>query len=287
MKRSVLLIVYTLVMFLANTSILIAREPINSIEVPVKDITIKVSSHFKTKKAPVGFSHSTHLPYSCIDCHHNWDRVSPIQGCMTSGCHETLMPSPPTAKPSKDKKVLSITGAYHRACRGCHREQLTEKERKDPSEAAAPVKCDGCHVDKIAENEYSIESFTLPLGDMIISAPEDADTKRQAVNFPHGRHFDQECQTCHHDWDGDSEIEGCMTADCHDQALPDESTGDINDPVNVQYYLTAYHKVCYQCHTDLKRQEKLLAKINMEAGMPAPAESKAPVKCGGCHNVEN
>ncbi len=278
MKQGILYILCALIIFAAGTSISSTSEPMDAIDVPVKDITIELPAHFQKTKSPVTFSHSTHLRYSCIDCHHNWDRESPILGCMTSGCHEQLMPSPPKPKPSQDREVLSITGAFHKACLSCHREETNMA-------AGAPVECAGCHTDTKPENEYYIDSFSLPLGTITISPPEDVYAKRRAVNFPHGLHFDQDCVTCHHDWDGDSEPLGCMAAGCHDQSHPDESTRDINDPVNVLYFLTAYHKSCYQCHTDLKKQEKLMTRTAEETGEMVPV-SNAPVSCDGCHNAE-
>ena len=125
MKRKFLFIFCVLMIFSTKGFLLFAEDTPDTIQVPFGTMTIKAPAHFQTKKSPVHFSHSTHLKFSCNACHHEWDRLSSIQGCTSSGCHERLMPSPPSGKQSStDEKVISLTGAYHKACRGCHRAQL-------------------------------------------------------------------------------------------------------------------------------------------------------------------
>ena len=143
-------------------------------------------------------------------------------------------------------------------------------------EATVPMTCDGCHPKEFSGEESDDGSFSLPLGTLPLTAPEGAYTKRASVNFPHGLHFDQNCVVCHHEWDGESDVQGCSTEGCHDQVEPDESTRNIKDPVNTLYYLAAYHNICYTCHMDLKKQ----------AQSQASSESQAPVLCNDCHNGE-
>ncbi len=280
MKRHFLTLLCALFAFSITYSLVCADNQADSLDVPIKTIILKAPEPSVAKKSPVLFAHSTHLRFSCTACHHNWDRVSPVQGCSASGCHEQLMPSAPKGKPSQAKEVMSITGAYHRACRSCHRDQQQQlKEmgvKASELEAAVPVACDGCHP-KTFKGEESLDGhLTIPLGTLTLAPPEDAVSKRAEVNFPHGLHFDQNCEVCHHEWDGVSDVESCMTSGCHDIAEADESTRDINDPVNVQYFLTAYHKACYQCHRDL----------NKEAKLSSAATTPPPVLCNDCHNAD-
>lgn len=277
MKRHFLITFCVLFAFLITHSLLFADNDTDFLEVPLKTIIIKAPDTSQAIKTPVLFSHSTHVKFSCTACHHNWDRENTIQGCMTAGCHERLMPSPPSGKPSQNKEAMSITGAYHQACRSCHRDYQKEMKKIAPEMVeAAPVACDGCHPKHFSGEESEEGSFSLPLGTLVLTAPEEADVKRASVNFPHGLHFDQNCGVCHHEWDGESEVQSCSASDCHDQVEPDESTRDINDPVNVQYFLTAYHKACYGCHLDLNKQAKV----------SGSDENIPPVLCNDCHNGE-
>jgi hypothetical protein len=274
MKRHFLIISCVLFAFTLTYSLLFADD--DNFDVPMKTIILKAPADAKVKKTPVLFDHTSHSRFACLACHHEWDLVSDIQGCSASGCHEKLMPSPPSGMPSQGGSAISITGAFHRACRQCHRDYQKEIGARPGDEEVAPVACDGCHPKTFAAEESDDGSFPLPTGTITLSAPEDAYAKRPSVEFPHGLHFQQNCEVCHHEWDGGDMVTGCSTEGCHDQAEPDESTRNINDPANVLYYLTAYHKVCYSCHMDLKKQ----------AQMTASAESSAPTLCAGCHNAE-
>lgn len=280
MKRHFIIIFCVLFLSSIPHSFLFADNETDSLQVPLKTIIIKAPDQSRTKKTPVLFAHSTHLKFSCVACHHNWDRTGPVQGCSSAGCHEQLMPSPPSGKPSQAKNVMSITGAYHRACRQCHRDQQKELAEmgvsKADRESAVPVSCDGCHPKRFTGKESFEGSFSLPLGTLTLRAPEGADPKRASVEFPHGLHFDQDCQTCHHEWDGVEEIQNCTTSGCHDMVEADEDTRDINDPANIQYFLTAYHKACFHCHLDLNKQAKVSAND----------EATPPVRCNECHNSE-
>jgi len=284
MKRSFLCIFCILIIFTTRDSLLFAEDAPDSIKVPVGTMTLKAPAHFQTKKTPVHFTHSTHLKFSCIACHHDWDRESPVQGCSSSGCHEKLMPAPATGKQSQDKRIPSITGAYHKACRGCHRDQLKQGEKvtnggseyKSNLQATGPIACEGCHLETFTAQDNSLDSFSMPLGMITIDPPEGVYAKRSSVNFPHSLHFDQDCQVCHHDWDASEEVQNCTTSGCHDQLEADEGTRNINDPENVQYFLTAYHKTCFHCHLDLKKQGEMM--VNSDTG------KDAPIKCSECHN---
>lgn len=269
MKLRLYFILLVLVIFAFNAPFAAAQD---AIQVPVGNMVIKAPPEYVAKKPPVFFMHSSHLKFSCLDCHHDWEQEGDVTGCNASGCHEKAMPSPPSGKPSQLQRTRSIAGAYHGACLRCHREERNQALQMNYKQFAntIPVKCEGCHNENYKDQDYSHTFFTLPMGTLKIKPPEEIYAKRSAVNFPHDLHFQQDCQACHHDWDGESEIEGCMTSGCHDQFEPDEGTRDINDPDNVLYYLTAYHKTCYKCHQEMS-----------SANNDGP-----PTKCDGCHNDE-
>lgn len=235
--------------------------------------------------SPVLFPHSLHFSYSCKDCHHDWDGVEPVKGCATSGCHENLWAPKPGTVALDGRRVKSLAGAYHQVCRDCHREEVVQQKAagiKDP--ATGPIACEGCHPVTHSEPEFSEETMSVPLGNITLTAPEEVEAKRGDVDFPHGLHFQFSCQSCHHEWDGESFIESCTS--CHDETEP---TGkrDIKDPDNVMYYLAAYHNVCVGCHRDMEQQRqeqvKKIAGDKAMEKMMVPVKS-GPVGCTGCHS---
>lgn len=292
MKHSFVGMVCIFIIFTTSNSFLLAQDTPGHIQVPVGTMTLQAPAHFQTKKTPVLFAHSTHLKFSCLACHHDWDRSGPVQGCTASGCHEKLKPSPPGEKPAHGKKILSITGAYHKACRGCHRDRLKQgiklanarPENRSPLPSTGPIDCEGCHPDTFTAQENFLDSFSMPLGRITIAPPEGVDAKRASVSFPHSLHFDQDCQACHHDWDSSEAGQNCTTSGCHDQLEPDESTRNINDSKNNLYFLTAYHKICFHCHLSLKKQTKAQVKSSMNTQGDPRSAKDAPVRCSGCHN---
>lgn len=237
----------------------------------------------EAKRSPVLFPHSLHFSYSCKDCHHKWDGAEPVQSCAAAGCHENLWAALPGTTPENEPKVKSLTGAYHQVCRDCHRKEIKEQKAQGIKEVATgPIACDGCHPEPHSDVENSEESLTVPLGNITIEAPEGVDAKRGAVEFPHGQHFDLACQSCHHDWDGESEVETCIS--CHDEIEP-SGTRNIKDPDNVMYYLAAYHNICLDCHRETDKQRKALIRAAGKQVLGADALPKTgPVECAGCHS---
>jgi len=43
------------------------------------------------------------------------------------------------------------------------------------------------------------EELCIPLGTITLSPPEDVESKRAPVEFPHGVHFDYSCKQCLHE----------------------------------------------------------------------------------------
>ncbi len=291
MKRYFFFAFYSVIIFMTGTSLLFAKDTPDDLQLPLGTMTLKAPAHFQTEKSPVNFSHSAHFKFSCMACHHEWDQFSPVKGCTTSGCHEKLNPSPPSGKPSQNKKIISLTGAYHKACRGCHRTQLEEiknlKKQGVPGQSetpltTGPIACDGCHPATPVIVKHSLDSLSIPLGTMTLAPPEGREAERSSVEFPHGIHFDQACQTCHHKWDGNSPVQNCTTSGCHDQLEAAEKTRNINDPKNTRYFMAAYHKACIGCHRSLGKQEKMMVKTGkIKAG--TPPMKNGPTHCNKCH----
>ena len=252
-----------------------AQDTPKSLEFPTGTMTLSAPENAERAPtlSPVLFPHSLHFSYSCKDCHHDWDGAGSVKSCGTSGCHEKLWAPKPGTMPLDARRVKSLAGAFHQVCRDCHRQ-----------EEAGPVACEECHPTPHSDPEYSDEVMSVPLGNMVLAAPEEVEAKRGDVDFPHGLHFQFACQSCHHDWDGESEIESCMS--CHDETEPTGSR-NIKNPDNVMYFLAAYHNICVECHRDLdKKRQDQIKKIAENKGMEkmmAPVKS-GPVTCTGCHS---
>jgi hypothetical protein len=286
MKKYVLFVCSLAIILMTGNSLIFAKAAQDELRLPTGTMTLTAPAHSQTKMSPVVFPHSTHFQFSCKSCHHEWDQVSPVEGCASAGCHEKLWASPPGSTPLRDKKVKSLTGAYHKACRECHRSELKAlkdqgmSEKKAMSRFSAPLACEECHPATNVAVENSIDTLDIPLGTLTLAAPEGSDQKRPSVAFPHGGHFDYACQTCHHEWDGESPVQNCTVSDCHDQLEPDEKTRNINDERNSLYFLAAYHKACIECHRDLNKQRTSLEKSGMtESMLPAAG----PLACNECH----
>ncbi len=275
--------VFCLVMFF--TSDVFAQDPPETLVFPTGTMTLTApeGAERDPKLSPVLFPHSLHFSYSCKDCHHEWDGVNPVQSCSTAGCHENLWAAMPGTLPLDARRVKSLTGAYHKVCRDCHRkEAIDQKAAGSDNIATGPIACDGCHPTPHSEIENSDETMTIPLGNILLEAPEEVYAKRGSVDFPHGLHFQFACQDCHHDWDGESEIETCIS--CHDETEPTGSR-NIKDEENVMYYLAAYHNVCVECHRETDKALKEQVKA-MEQGKIKKADlpKAGPVGCNGCHS---
>jgi hypothetical protein len=132
----------------------------------------------------------------------------------------------------------------------------------------------------------SEESMCIPMGTIVITAPDGVEAKRAAVEFPHATHFSYTCNTCHHKWDRETPVLSCMTTDCHDAtASPKKSEGRKVDPeMAVRYYKTAYHDACIGCHKDIKQKNKAIE--NSYRSASEPIQPSGPTGCTECHPKE-
>jgi hypothetical protein len=262
-----------------------AQDAPQTLEFPTGTMTLSAPEDAERAPtlSPVLFPHSLHFSYACKDCHHTWDGMSAVKGCAASGCHENLWVPKPGTIPLDGRRVKSLAGAYHQVCRDCHRQEVVNQKMAgmdDP--VSGPIACKGCHPVPHSVPEYSEDSMAVPLGDMVLEPPEEVEAKRGPVDFPHGLHFQFSCQSCHHEWDGDSYIDTCTS--CHDETEP-YGTRDIKDPDNVMYYLAAYHNICVGCHRDLEKQAQDQEQQAAKTGQaPENPVISGPTRCDGCHS---
>ena len=264
------------------TGIALAADAEATLELPTGTITLEApeGTEYKATLSPVNFPHSLHFSYSCEACHHNWDGSGTIKSCGTSGCHENFWVPKPGQTDVSENSVKSMTGAFHQTCRDCHRNEADrQKAAGSKSIVTGPVACTGCHPDSHSQVENSDETLSIPLGIITIEAPEEVVATRGAVGFPHGLHFQFACKDCHHDWDGESDVEAC--ASCHSETEP-SGNRNIKDESNQMYYLAAYHNACVTCHrdTEQKRRAAMAQGKITKADLP----KAAPVNCNGCHS---
>ncbi|MEJ2639136.1 MAG: cytochrome c3 family protein [Desulfosarcinaceae bacterium] len=129
------------------------------------------------------------------------------------------------------------------------------------------------------------EEMMVPLGDIILSAPDDVETQRAPVTFPHGVHFEYTCNRCHHMWEYDTAVQSCSTEGCHDATLsPLKAAAEGDEIEPYQYYKTAFHTQCIGCHKEIKVNN---AKLERSQGkLPEQLPATGPTGCVECHPRE-
>lgn len=92
-----------------------------------------------------------------------------------------------------------------------------------------------------------------------VDAPADGlkmEKTKKPVVFNHSTHKADDCKTCHHTWDGASEVKSCSAAGCHDNF--DKKDKSVNS-----YYQATHSKKakkapsCVSCHKDYAKKNKL------------------------------
>jgi len=127
------------------------------------------------------------------------------------------------------------------------------------------------------------EDMCIPMGKIVLKAPDGVESKRSAVEFPHAQHFDIACITCHHTWGLTEPITGCMTSGCHDLAeIAKPKPGQPRDEgTDITYFKAAYHKLCINCHKANKVKNLALQKAVKTLDKPLP--KSGPTSCSECH----
>jgi hypothetical protein len=138
----------------------------------------------------------------------------------------------------------------------------------------------------VVSGEEDVEDMVVPMGIIVLSAPDGVEQKRAAVDFPHSRHFGFECQTCHHTWEGTTQIKGCMTAGCHDvtEAATKAKEGTPTRAEEIRYFKKAYHESCIGCHKVMKLKNRKIEMSGKKIDGPLP--NPGPSTCIGCHPKE-
>ena len=131
------------------------------------------------------------------------------------------------------------------------------------------------------------DEMVVPMGNIVIEAPDSVEPKRSPVDFPHSTHFASvDCRTCHHKWQGTEIIKGCATTDCHDVTVsPTKSGEDASNPdIAIRYYKTGYHQMCIGCHKEIKILNKQLETSFEE--LKETLTIPGPTSCIQCHPKE-
>lgn len=108
-----------------------------------------------------------------------------------------------------------------------------------------------------------VATATETPADLKLGPPEGMKATKPLVDFSHATHGAAkiECATCHHTWDGTSDVKSCATAGCHDQPGKKGKTA----------FYTAFHSKksetsCLGCHKIVKKNGKVV-----------------PIGCKSCH----
>jgi hypothetical protein len=138
----------------------------------------------------------------------------------------------------------------------------------------------------VVSGQNDDETISVPLGVIPLGPPEDVEAKRPPVPFPHGTHFVYTCSICHHLWEMDAPIENCSTAGCHDgvESPVKVGGGKVDEEMLINYYKTAYHRMCIGCHKEIKAQNKRLEMSGQVLKEKLP--TVGPSSCKGCHVEE-
>ena len=131
----------------------------------------------------------------------------------------------------------------------------------------------------------TMDAIYVPVSRLALAPPVGVISKRSAVTFPHSRHFEYTCRTCHHKWDGQSAVQSCTTSDCHDQlSAPPMDRGVRNmDYIadSISYFKRAFHRQCIGCHREIKAHNAKLARS--VSTLKTPLQKTGPTGCIDCH----
>lgn len=122
----------------------------------------------------------------------------------------------------------------------------------------------------------------VPMGVIVLSAPEKAEQKNAPVDFHHSKHFIYDCRRCHHKWEGTTENLSCGTSNCHDLATNPKTEGKKGKSETAyRYFKTAYHNQCIGCHKANRQKNAKLesSKKVLKSNMQNPG----PTGCVECH----
>jgi hypothetical protein len=132
----------------------------------------------------------------------------------------------------------------------------------------------------------SDEEMCIPMGVITLEPPESVEPQRSPVEFPHSRHFIDNCKTCHHTWNFTEQIKSCTASGCHDLSVSPlkSEKGPVDQAKEILYYKSAYHQNCIGCHQDIKIQNLKLETSYKKLNKELP--KTGPTGCIECHPRE-
>ena len=133
------------------------------------------------------------------------------------------------------------------------------------------------------KKEATMDAISVPVGRLALGPPVGVSAKRSAVPFPHSRHFDYTCKTCHHTWDGESPVQSCTVSECHDQLSAPKKAGRVSkeEAGSIRYFKFAFHRQCVSCHREISARNVRLKRSRR--ALNEPLEKTGPTGCIGCH----
>ena len=136
------------------------------------------------------------------------------------------------------------------------------------------------------ETDKTMDAIYVPVGRLVIAPPVGVTPKRSVVAFPHSSHFDYSCKTCHHRWDGNSQVQNCTASKCHDQSTPPSKNkkGLDHKLETMRYYKYAFHHQCIGCHREIKNQNETLERSMKR--VEKSIQPTGPTGCADCHPRE-
>ena len=137
----------------------------------------------------------------------------------------------------------------------------------------------------MVSGKVAADDVCIPMGSFLLEPPESVTAKKPPVDFPHSRHFDFSCKTCHHIWDYESEIQTCTTSGCHDITEPPKKSEKSSDAQETAwlYYKNAFHTSCMDCHKKIKKQNVAEEKKLRATDKNTIIKKAGPLRCKVCH----
>lgn len=147
-----------LIVLIFGSSLMVSGQEQEDLVIPMGSFLLEPPESVTAKRSAVDFPHSRHFDFNCMECHHKWDKVSQIDNCTVSGCHD-LLESPKKANKkaiSEEEAILYYKNAYHKTCIGCHKDikaqnllaesRLRVNDKDTVIKKVGPTTCKVCHL---------------------------------------------------------------------------------------------------------------------------------------------
>jgi hypothetical protein len=147
-----------LALIFGNAMIVSGESDGETMSVPLGIIPLEPPESVEAKKPSVEFPHATHFDFKCQTCHHTWEKLSPIESCGTSDCHDVAEAPKKSENPQdyQDLAARYYKSAYHKLCIGCHKEMKLKNQQlemsgrvlKENLPNVGPTSCKECHLEE-------------------------------------------------------------------------------------------------------------------------------------------